>query len=309
VLIVQPDSLGFASLTDDARRVQLDYAACSFDQAGKPIGYQHSSAERVLSPEEYDHIRSTGYSNLVELPRKGDPALVRFVVRDRETGNLGSINVATATGSPVQLMKEEKEKADKFEAKQAKRGIAAAFDPSAGFGSVVPKPGALCGDVYELPGNTPRMPKSFWDLDAVGAVYAYVLNQSFQYVPNGIPGVTSRPEWFAIDYHGKFWVTDPGDYQFVLTADDGHRLAVDGQQLIYDDQIHTETESSHAIHLAAGSHTIQVSYFQGPARAALRLQVKPPGKSLRLFDLRDFAPPSTAQLSSPNLALPSFREP
>lgn len=300
VLIVQPDSLGFASLTDEARRVHLDYAVCAFDQAGKPISYQHSSAERILSPEEYDRIRSTGYSNLIELSRKGDPALVRFVVRDRETGNLGSINVAATTFSPVQLTKEEKKEADKFEAKQAKRGNATALDPSAGFGSVVPKPGALCGDVYELPENTLRMPSSFWDLDAVGAVYAYALDQSFQYVTNGIPGVTSRPEWFAIDYHGKFWVTDPGDYQFILTADDGHKLVIDDQQLIYDDQIHTASESTHAIHLAAGSHTIQVSYFQGPARAALRLQVKPPGKSLRLFDLRNFAPPSTADMSSPN---------
>jgi hypothetical protein len=142
------------------------------------------------------------------------------------------------------------------------------------------------------------MPSSFWNLDAVGAIYAYVLNQPFQYVPNGIPGVTSRPEWFAIDYHGKFWISDPGDYRFVLTADDGQRLVIDDQQLIYNDEIHTATESSHTIHLAAGSHTIQVSYFQGPQRAALKLDVKPPGKSRRLFDLRDFASPATAALDT-----------
>jgi hypothetical protein len=302
VLNVQPDSLGFASLTDESRRVQLDYAACAFDQDGIPISYQHSSAERILSPQEYERIRSTGYSNLIELSRKGDPALVRFVVRDRETGNLGLVNIATAVSLPVFLTREEKEKAGKFAVAQAKKGNTA--DPSAGFGSVVPKPGALCGDVYELPENTLQMPSSFWGLDAVGAVYAYALDQAFQYVTNGIPGVTSRPNWFAIDYHGKFWVQDPGDYQFVLTSDDGHTLIIDDQQLIHDDQIHTETETKHAIHLAAGSHTIQVSYFQGPERAALRLQVKPPGKSLRLFDLRDFAPPSTAKVSSPNPALP-----
>jgi hypothetical protein len=302
VLIVQPESLDFASLTDEARRVQLDYAACAFDQAGKPISYQHSSAERILSPEEYARIRSAGYSNLLELSRKGDPALVRFVVRDHETGNLGIINVATAVSSPVQLTGEGKEAAKKFEARQAKKGNAA--DPSAGFGSVVPKPGALCGDVYELPENAPRMPSSFWGLDAVGAVYAYALDQPFQYVPNGIPGVTSQPEWFAIDYHGKFWIKDPGDYQFVLTADDGHRLVIDDQQLIYRDEIHTATETTRTIHLAAGSHRIQVSYFQGPLKAALRLQIRSSGKGLRLFDLRDFAPPSTEEMSSSNRSLP-----
>jgi hypothetical protein len=112
-------------------------------------------------------------------------------------------------------------------------------------------------------------------------------------VPNGIPGVTSRPEWFAIDYHGKFWISEPGNYRFVLTADDGQRLMIDDQQVLYDDQIHTATTTSRSIHLATGSHTIRVAYFQGPRQTALRLEVKPPGKALRLFDLRDFAAPKT----------------
>jgi hypothetical protein len=166
-------------------------------------------------------------------------------------------------------------------------------DPSAGFGSVIPRPGALCGDVYELAENTPRMPENFWDVEPVGTLYAYSLDEAFQFLPNGIPGVTSRREWFAIDYHGKFFVSEPGDYRFSLTADDGQKLMIDDQQLIYNDQIHTATTTSHPIHLATGNHTIRVAYFQGPMRTALKLEVKPPGKAPRLFDLRDFAAPKT----------------
>ena len=125
--------------------------------------------------------------------------------------------------------------------------------------------------MYELAENTPRMPENFWDLEPVGAIYAYALDEAFQFVPNGIPGVTSRPEWFAIDYHGKFWISEPGEYRFVLTADDGQKLMIDDLQLLYDDQIHTATTTSHSIHLATGDHTIRVAYFQGPTRTALKL--------------------------------------
>jgi hypothetical protein len=292
-LTIQPNSLGFASLTDDNRGVHLDYAACAFDQQGRAVSYNSSSAERVLTASEYARIQSVGFSNLLDLPRKGDPALVRFVVRDRETGNMGSIDVPTTAPTEIRLNKDQEEAAKRFEANQAKKNHSPPADPSAGFGSVIPKPDALCGDVYELAENTPRMPENFWDLEPVGAIYAYVLDEAFQFVPNGIPGVTSRPEWFAIDYHGKFWISDPGNYRFVLTADDGQRLMIDDQQVLYDDQIHTATTTSRSIHLATGSHTIRVTYFQGPRQTALRLEVKQPGKALRLFDLRDFAAPKT----------------
>jgi hypothetical protein len=292
-LTIQPNSLGFASLTDENRSVHLDYAVCAFDQQGQAVSYNSYSAERVLSASEYERVQSAGFSNLLDLPRKGEPALVRFVVRDRETGNLGSIDVPTTPPTEIHLTKEQEAAAKKFEVNQARKSHVPPADPSAGFGSVIPKPDSLCGDVYELAENTPSMPENFWDLEPVGAIYAYALNEEFQYVPNGLPGITVRPEWFAIDYHGKFWISEAGKYTFVLTADDGQKLVIDDQQLLYDDHIHTALTTSRSIQLAAGTHTIRIAYFQGPARTALKLEVKPPGKALRLFDLREFAAPKT----------------
>jgi hypothetical protein len=51
-LIIQPDSLAFASLSGNAHRVQLDYGACTFDAQGKALSYLHTSAEQILNPEE-----------------------------------------------------------------------------------------------------------------------------------------------------------------------------------------------------------------------------------------------------------------
>jgi hypothetical protein len=301
-LIVQPDSLAFASISDQAksdqaRRVQLDYGACTFDAEGKALHYMHTSAERILNPEEYTRIRAVGFPNLVDLPRNGDPALVRFVVRDRETGNLGSIDVATTLAAPVELTKTQKEAATKWEAKQTKAGAAKSSEDILGsFGSIVPKPGSMCGDVYEIPEQTRMLPPGFWDFDAVGAVYAYSLNKPYQFLPEGIPGVTSRPEYFAIDYHGEFWVTEPGEYRFRITVDDGAKLYIDDHLLIDEDGVHSPLRDEHPIKLAAGRHTIHLPYFQETMHVALILQVKAPGDDhFKVFDLRDFSLPAEAR--------------
>jgi hypothetical protein len=52
-LVVQADSLAFIALSDEARRVQLDYGICTFNAVGLPLNFMHTSVERVLEPIEY----------------------------------------------------------------------------------------------------------------------------------------------------------------------------------------------------------------------------------------------------------------
>jgi len=298
-LVVQPDSLAFTSISDEARRVQLDYGVCAFDEDGKPLRFWHTSAERVLSSEEYTLVLSGGFSNLVDMPRSGDPALVRFVVLDRETGNLGSIDVVTAPEGPVELSTAVKMPKD-WESKQSEADRARLLSGNPGsFGSILPKPNSLCGDVYELPKGTRMLPSDFWNygnnIDAVGALYTYSLNVPYQFLTEGLPGVTSRPEWFGIDYHGEFWVAVPGEYRFKLSSDDGAELFIDDKQLINEDGVHSPLTGERSIQLTAGRHTIHVPYFQETMHVALILQIKPPGADFKVFDVRDFGPPTQAR--------------
>jgi PA14 domain len=53
-----------------------------------------------------------------------------------------------------------------------------------------------------------------------------------EFLTKGIPGVTGRLEWFGIDYHGEFWIGQPGEYGFELTADDGANLYIDDALII-----------------------------------------------------------------------------
>jgi hypothetical protein len=298
-LIVQPDSLAFTSIADEARRVRLDYGVCTFDVEGNSLRFWHTAAERVLSAEEYAQVLAGGFSNLVDMPRSGNPGLVRFVVLDRETGNLGLIDVATALAAPLKLPADLRTPTE-WQASQSNSDLSRLLSGSPGsFGSILPKPNSLCGDVYELPQGTHMLPPDLWNygsnIDAAGALHTYSLNVAYQFLTEGLPGVTSRPEWFGIDYHGEFWVKVPGEYRFKMSSDDGAELFVDGQLLINEDGVHSPLTNERSLRLAAGRHTIRVPYFQETMHVALILQVKPPGEDFKVFDLRDFAPPAEAR--------------
>jgi PA14 domain len=172
--------------------------------------------------------------------------------------------------------------------------------PSAGwvkrnpFGSATPLPDSFRGAVCHIGAWSPVLP-NFEHVQPVGFIYTYSLNVPTRSYEEGMPGVTDRIEWFAIDYQGDFWIEHPGKYRFHLTSDDGSRLSIDGKTVIDNDGIHPTTSMGGSAELAGGNHHIRVEYFQGPGSAlALVLEVAAPGERSRVFDMRDFRPPSKA---------------
>ena len=166
-------------------------------------------------------------------------------------------------------------------------------DGSATFGVTVVDSSGLQGQIYLLSKESSWLP-NFKHLKPAGAIYTTRLNIPQREFTQGFPGVTDRFEWFAIDYTGKFWIENPGKYQFGLLSDDGSRLYIDNTTLIDNDGIHPPLTMVETVKLARGIHTIRVSYFQGPrAMLALILSVAYPGEEkFRIFDTRDFRPPA-----------------
>ena len=159
------------------------------------------------------------------------------------------------------------------------------------FGNRTPLPDGFRGAVYNLPPLTNVLP-NFEKLKPAGYVYAYSLDVPDRLWTEGMPGITDRIEWFAIDYEGDFWIAKLGKYRFRLTSDDGSRLYVDGRLVIDNDGVHSATEMGGSVALEAGKHHIRVSYFQGPRDAiALVLEIGVPGEEMHVFDLRDFREP------------------
>jgi PA14 domain len=166
-----------------------------------------------------------------------------------------------------------------------------AREPVATFGTTVVIPSGLEGRIYNIRSGTKKLP-NFKKMKPVGSIYTTSLNVPAHDFKRGFPGVTKRFEWFAIDYNGRFWVENPGDYGFSLTSDDGAMLSIDGELVIDNDGTHEPRERIGAVTLAHGVHSIRVSYFQGPRYlVALILKVAPPGGDLRIFSTDQLKPP------------------
>ncbi len=274
----------FASLpaADRTRATQLDFSLCTFEHDGHPLLHFEGSVPAGTSPEEYQLMAEHGFEHAIsfQAQRPGVYALsARLVVRDRNTRALGSgeILLLPLSRNPFPAPIPEGQTTSLF-------GTTKQDSPL-----------AFCGDVYQLPPWTTHLPR-FSEFDAVAPIYTTSLGIYSRFFTLGIPGVTSRTEWFGVNYWGVFGVDRPGKYQFDLLSDDGAKVYVDEKLIVSDDSLHPAQGSRAKIQLAAGAHDIRVSYFQGPrTEVALVLLVKPPGRSWRLFDTRDFPPDPAAQ--------------
>jgi hypothetical protein len=170
-------------------------------------------------------------------------------------------------------------------------GLRSQQPPVPTFGTTVVDSAGLRGTIYHLQPNTGILPDSFKRMKPKGIIYTHSLNVPPRDFKEGFPGVTKRFEWFAIDYSGKFWIERAGDYQFVLTSDDGSLLYIDDGLLIDNDRIHPPQSKTGHVNLTRGVHAVRVSYFQGPRDSvALVLQVAGPGEQLRIFTTDEFRP-------------------
>jgi PA14 domain len=163
--------------------------------------------------------------------------------------------------------------------------------PLVTFGTTVVIPSGLHGTVYHIRHNTTKLP-DFSRLKPAGSIYVSSLNIPPQDFKLGFPGVTKRTEWFAIDYTGRFWIEQPGEYVFSLTSDDGAKLYIDDRLVVDNDGEHPPREETGHLDLTPGVHEIRVSYFQGRRfHVALVLKVAPPGEPFRIFSTDDLKPP------------------
>lgn len=164
--------------------------------------------------------------------------------------------------------------------------------PMAVFGTTVVIPSGLRGEIFHIAEGTQTL-ADLPSYKSVGTIYTTSLNVPPQDCLIGFPGVTSRFEWFAINYTGKFWIEKPGLYRFRLVSDDGAMLYIDGQLIADNDGVHSTMVRLGSVRLEGGMHTIRLPYFQGPrTTVALSLEVAGPGEAPRVFSTEEFKPPS-----------------
>ncbi|MGQ3055235.1 MAG: PA14 domain-containing protein, partial [Roseateles sp.] len=92
----------------------------------------------------------------------------------------------------------------------------------------------------------------------------------------GLPGLDFS-EWYGLDI--RFTLDMPHDdvRDFVLVADDGGVLYVDGKEVINNDGLHVPDAVMGTVALTKGIHQLRVRYLQGPGGGALMLGWKKSG--------------------------------
>lgn len=155
------------------------------------------------------------------------------------------------------------------------------------FGYEQPVLGCFEGQVYFIPNNSQRLPRSYAELESSAVLYACEWDIPTRAWEQGFPGLSDRFEWFAIRYEGAFNVSKAGKYRFRISSDDGARVTIDGRVVIDNDGVHPPQDKSGEIKLSAGDHTMVIEYFQGPRyHINLQLFVTPPEGEEGIFSVR-----------------------
>ena len=74
-------------------------------------------------------------------------------------------------------------------------------------------------------------------------------------------------------------IAEAGEYTFRLESDDGSRLYVDGEEVIDHDGVHAASPMDGEVTLTAGSHELEIDYFQAGGGAVLTLSWLRPGET------------------------------
>ncbi len=74
-------------------------------------------------------------------------------------------------------------------------------------------------------------------------------------------------------------IAEAGDYTFRLESDDGSRLTIAGEEVIDHDGVHAAEPKDGDVTLAAGSHDLEIDYFEAGGDQALTLSWRRPGET------------------------------
>jgi VWFA-related protein len=100
-VVVDAKQLTFIPQPDGNQKLQLDFAACTFDRTGLPLKYMQDDTEQTLKQDEFQDALAHGFPHMVEFSPPGNLGQLRLVVRDAQTGLVGSVDMSYAPFTAV----------------------------------------------------------------------------------------------------------------------------------------------------------------------------------------------------------------
>ena len=105
-----------------------------------------------------------------------------------------------------------------------------------------------------------------------------------------------KQDGFALRFRGNLNLKRGGKIRFWLASDDGSRLIVNGQRVLDNDGIHPRNEKKGELDLEAGSHTIEVQYFEGGGQEVLDFQIAGSGMKKGEWNKEMFTVPNVTPM-------------
>jgi cbb3-type cytochrome oxidase cytochrome c subunit len=112
------------------------------------------------------------------------------------------------------------------------------------------------------------------DFDALVPVRSEVATSFFE-------DLTHREEDFGFRFRGLIEIETPGLYRFMTTSDDGSMLYLDGALVVDNRGQHGMEERSGEVHLSAGRHAFELTYFEHFGGDGLEVHWSGPGFETR----------------------------
>lgn len=117
-------------------------------------------------------------------------------------------------------------------------------------------------NLFNFNGNNPAGGGSGTLIDfSAGTPAGSFATQSLDFGSNWFPGGLTVD--FGADIFGNISVAAAGSYTFSTTSDDGSLLFVDGQLVVNNNNYQGATQRTGSVFLSAGTHLLEVQYFQG----------------------------------------------
>jgi alpha-L-fucosidase len=151
-------------------------------------------------------------------------------------------------------------------------GAAVSPQASARFRKVVPQPAARPGTVV------PGLRYAYYEGEWVSLPDFPSMEPVLHGVVTAVTLAPSKQEEnFGFSFDGYIRIPRDGVYVFATESDDGSCLYVGGQVAVDNDGLHGMVAKETALPLAAGFHSIRITFFQGAGSMGLKVTVAGPG--------------------------------
>lgn len=129
-------------------------------------------------------------------------------------------------------------------------------------------------DFFTAPRNTDTLSSINWNGTPIHTEIWGSIDKDFG---TGAVYANGPDDDVGIRLTGQLAVATAGTYTFYSTSDDGMAIYVDGTRVVNNDGAHSSTTVSGSVSLTAGSHTIEVRYFDSGVYAVVKVEWAGPG--------------------------------